>query len=62
MQRLEVSCVVRPIYGSLGAKGFNSVYGLKRKEIRQGCTTPGSQDVRAPKFSTVVARMCGSSV
>jgi hypothetical protein len=23
MQRLEVSCVVRPIYGSLGAKGLN---------------------------------------
>jgi hypothetical protein len=22
MQRLEVSCAVRPIYGSLGAKGF----------------------------------------
>jgi hypothetical protein len=23
MQRLEVSCAVRPIYGSLGAKGLN---------------------------------------
>jgi hypothetical protein len=23
MQRLEVSCAVRPIYGSLGAKGNN---------------------------------------
>jgi hypothetical protein len=23
MQRLEVSCVVQPIYGSLGAKGLN---------------------------------------
>jgi hypothetical protein len=25
MQRLEVSCAVRPIYGSLGAKGL--IYG-----------------------------------
>jgi len=24
MQRLEVSCAVRPIYGSLGVKGLNS--------------------------------------
>jgi hypothetical protein len=24
MQRLEVSCAVRPIYGSLGAKGLTS--------------------------------------
>jgi hypothetical protein len=25
MQRLEVSCAVRPIYGSLGAKGLSIV-------------------------------------
>jgi hypothetical protein len=25
MQRLEVNCAVRPIYGSLGAKGLYSV-------------------------------------
>jgi hypothetical protein len=24
MQRLEVSCAVRPIYGSLGSKGLNT--------------------------------------
>jgi hypothetical protein len=27
MQRLEVSCAVRPIYGSLGAKGLTSLAG-----------------------------------
>jgi hypothetical protein len=27
MQRLEVSCAVRPIYGSLGAKGIVPVVG-----------------------------------
>jgi hypothetical protein len=26
MQHLEVSCAVRPIYGSLGAKGLNIIY------------------------------------
>jgi hypothetical protein len=26
MQRLEVSCAVRPIYGSLGAKGLNTFH------------------------------------
>jgi hypothetical protein len=25
MQRLEVSCAVQPIYGSLGAKGLNNI-------------------------------------
>jgi hypothetical protein len=37
MQHLEVSCAVRPIYGSLGAKGLKNIwkyvyciiYGLK---------------------------------
>jgi hypothetical protein len=27
MQRLEVSCAVRPIYGSLGAKGLKYMQG-----------------------------------
>jgi hypothetical protein len=26
MQRLEVSCAVRPIYGSLGAKGLSGIH------------------------------------
>jgi hypothetical protein len=28
MQRLEVSCAVRPIYGSLGAKGLSYIVYL----------------------------------
>jgi hypothetical protein len=28
MQRLEVSCAVRPIYGSLGAKGLHLTYKM----------------------------------
>jgi hypothetical protein len=29
MQRLEVNCAVRPIYGSLGAKGLREEHALK---------------------------------
>jgi hypothetical protein len=32
MQRLEVSCAVRPIYGSLGAKGLRH-YTTSRKVL-----------------------------
>jgi hypothetical protein len=32
MQRLEVSCAVRPIYGSLGAKGLNSRMDKKKRK------------------------------
>jgi hypothetical protein len=33
MQRLEVSCVVRPIYGSFGAKGLISHCLFSNKHI-----------------------------
>jgi hypothetical protein len=36
MQRLEVSCAVRPIYGSLGAKGLSR----SRWQYCQGCVRP----------------------
>jgi hypothetical protein len=32
MQRLEVSCAVRPIYGSLGAKGLKLKQVVKKKK------------------------------
>jgi hypothetical protein len=34
MQRLEVSCAVRPIYGSLGAKGLISLIAIKMSPQR----------------------------
>jgi hypothetical protein len=33
MQRLEVSCAVRPIYGSLGAKGFRNMLDEEEHDI-----------------------------
>jgi hypothetical protein len=33
MQRLEVSCAVRPIYGSLGAKGLKQLVGIIEGKI-----------------------------
>jgi hypothetical protein len=36
MQRLEVSCVVRPIYGSIGAKGlilYLSLYNTQELQL-----------------------------
>jgi hypothetical protein len=33
MQRLEVSCAVRPIYGSLGAKGLREVWKDDREVL-----------------------------
>jgi hypothetical protein len=35
MRRLEVSCAVRPIYGSVDAKGLNSyIYGLSLATLK----------------------------
>jgi hypothetical protein len=33
MQRLEVSCAVRPIYGSLGAKGLMTQYIKQQLQV-----------------------------
>jgi hypothetical protein len=42
MQRLEVSCAVRPIYGSLGAKGLNT-NSLLHVSAPQECHLQGAQ-------------------
>jgi hypothetical protein len=36
MKRLEVSCVVRPIYGSLGAKGLSCQLANVQEGYRAG--------------------------
>jgi hypothetical protein len=44
MQRLEVSCAVRPIYGSLGAKGLTGKIMLNASWDSQGVPTAHFQN------------------
>jgi hypothetical protein len=59
MQRLEVSCAVRPIYGSLGAKVLITILQ---------CLHPGSHDthphdnrIRPILYVYVVVSICSTS-
>ena len=43
MQRLEVSCAVQPIYGSLGVKRLKTFYCMKEEEMSRECVTYGKK-------------------
>jgi len=60
MQRLEVSCAVRPIYGSLGVKRLTDIscLAVKKTVVLSGPNSVGTFPVLEPRTKTNPVSEC----